>query len=201
MAYRVIHYINQFFGGIGGEEKADIAPEVRDGIVGPGIALNKALEGKAEIVATIICGDNYAAEHLEELEATVLEWIRSENPDLFIAGPAFAAGRYGTACGHLCNAVATKLKIPVITAMHPVSPGVDIARRNVYIVETKDSARDIGAAAAAMVRIADKLLRGEPVRRAARGRLAGDDSDAAFGADASAAAGRVERKAGLCGGL
>ena len=28
---RVVHYINQFFAGIGGEEKADIKPEVRDG--------------------------------------------------------------------------------------------------------------------------------------------------------------------------
>ena len=27
---RVVHYINQFFAGIGGEEKADIKPEVRD---------------------------------------------------------------------------------------------------------------------------------------------------------------------------
>ncbi len=43
MAYRVIHYINQFFGGIGGEEKADVTPEVRDGVVGPGMALAKGL--------------------------------------------------------------------------------------------------------------------------------------------------------------
>ena len=27
MTYKVVHYINQFFAGIGGEEKADIAPE------------------------------------------------------------------------------------------------------------------------------------------------------------------------------
>ena len=37
MAYRVVHYINQFFGGIGGEEKADHKPEVREGVVGPGM--------------------------------------------------------------------------------------------------------------------------------------------------------------------
>ncbi|MCD5410636.1 MAG: glycine/betaine/sarcosine/D-proline family reductase selenoprotein B, partial [Clostridiales bacterium] len=39
---RVIHYINQFFAGIGGEEKADIKPEIREGFVGPGMAFNKA---------------------------------------------------------------------------------------------------------------------------------------------------------------
>ncbi|NLC03217.1 MAG: hypothetical protein GX787_02925, partial [Tissierellia bacterium] len=28
---RVVHYINQFFAGIGGEEMADHKPEVREG--------------------------------------------------------------------------------------------------------------------------------------------------------------------------
>jgi glycine reductase len=56
---RVVHYINNFFAGIGGEEKADIAPEVRDGVVGPGLALDKAFGEEAEVVATVICGDSY----------------------------------------------------------------------------------------------------------------------------------------------
>ena len=38
MTYRIVHYINQFFAGIGGEEKADFRPESREGAVGPGIA-------------------------------------------------------------------------------------------------------------------------------------------------------------------
>lgn len=29
MSYRVVHYINQFFANIGGEEMAHIAPEIR----------------------------------------------------------------------------------------------------------------------------------------------------------------------------
>ena len=28
-AYRIVHYLNQFFGGIGGEDKADYEPEVQ----------------------------------------------------------------------------------------------------------------------------------------------------------------------------
>ena len=64
MTYKVVHYINQFFAGIGGEEKADIAPEVREGVVGPGMALKNAFKGEAEIVATIICGDSYFAENM-----------------------------------------------------------------------------------------------------------------------------------------
>ena len=56
MSKRIVHYINQFFAGIGGEEKADIAPEVREGIVGPGLAFKTALGEGYEIVATVICG-------------------------------------------------------------------------------------------------------------------------------------------------
>ena len=33
---RVVHYLNQFFGGIGGEEKAGVPLEARPGAVGPG---------------------------------------------------------------------------------------------------------------------------------------------------------------------
>jgi len=32
---RVVHYLNQFFGGLGGEEMAGTALESRDGAVGP----------------------------------------------------------------------------------------------------------------------------------------------------------------------
>lgn len=54
---KIVHYINQFFAQIGGEEKADIKPELRQGPVGPGLAFNQAFGDEAEIVATVICGD------------------------------------------------------------------------------------------------------------------------------------------------
>ena len=41
--YKIVHYINQFFAGIGGEEKADYTPELREGVVGPGMGLKAAL--------------------------------------------------------------------------------------------------------------------------------------------------------------
>ena len=40
--YKIVHYINQFFAGIGGEEKADYTPELREGVVGPGMGLKAA---------------------------------------------------------------------------------------------------------------------------------------------------------------
>ena len=35
---KVVHYVNQFYAGIGGEEKADITPELRVGTVPAGDA-------------------------------------------------------------------------------------------------------------------------------------------------------------------
>ena len=105
MSYRVVHYINQFFANIGGEEMAHIAPEIREGFVGPGMAFNQAWKGEAEIVKTIICGDSYYAEHEKDAKAQILEWVKAEKPDMFIAGPAFNAGRYGYACANVALAV------------------------------------------------------------------------------------------------
>ena len=116
MTYKVVHYINQFFAGIGGEEKADIAPEVREGIVGPGMALNNFFKKEdAEIVATVICGDSYFAENMDSASDFVVEAVKKFGADGFVAGPAFNAGRYGTACGAVCKAVGEKLGIPTVS--------------------------------------------------------------------------------------
>lgn len=161
MAYRVIHYINQFFAGIGGEEKADIAPEVREGIVGPGMALNSAWNGQAEVVATFICGDNYFANNIEAVSAQVVEMVKKYKADAVVAGPAFNAGRYGTACGAVCAAVKKELGIPVVTALYRENPGVDLFRKEILIVEAADSARGMGKAVPAMAALLLKLLKGE----------------------------------------
>ena len=65
---KVVHYINQFFANIGGEEKADYKPELRNEIVGPGLAFSQAFGDEAEIVATVICGDSYFNENVEDQE-------------------------------------------------------------------------------------------------------------------------------------
>lgn len=160
---RVVHYINQFFAGIGGEEKADIKPEVREGIVGPGAALNAAFAGEAEIVATVICGDSYFNENLESAKAEVLEMIKSHNPELFIAGPAFNAGRYGAACGAISKHVQETLGIPVVTAMYEENPGVDMFKKDVYMLKTGNSAADMRNAAPKLAKFALKFAKGEEV--------------------------------------
>ena len=73
---RVVHYINQFFANIGGEEKADIKPELHVGeVIGPGMAFKAQFKDEAEIVATIVCGDSYFGENTKEATATIMEMI------------------------------------------------------------------------------------------------------------------------------
>lgn len=160
---RVVQYINQFFAQIGGEEKADIPAELREGPVGPGLAFNAAWGDEAEVVATIICGDSYFNENLEKAQAEVLEMVKSQNPDLFIAGPAFNAGRYGVACGTIAKAVQDNLNIPVLTGMYVENPGADMFKKDVYIVATKNSAAGMRDAVKTMAPFALKLARHEAI--------------------------------------
>lgn len=160
---RVVHYINQFFAGIGGEEKADHRPEVREEKIGPGLALNAGFKGEAEIVATVICGDGYFGENIEQAKAEVLELVKKYNPDLFIAGPAFNAGRYGVAAGTVTEAVQNELGIPALTGMYIENPGADMFKKSVYVVSTKNSAAGMRDAVNKMVPLAMKLVRGEEI--------------------------------------
>ena len=96
---KIVHYLNQFFGQVGGEDKAGMPMQVKEGPIGPGTVLERNFGGKGKIVATIIAGDNWLAESLEENTAKVVEKVAGFKPDIFVAGPAFNAGRYGVACG------------------------------------------------------------------------------------------------------
>lgn len=160
---RVVHYINQFFAGIGGEEKADTRPFSKNEVVGPGMALQAALGDKVKIVGTVVCGDSYFNENLEEASQEVLSMIEAFKPQLFIAGPAFNAGRYGVACGAICAAVAEKFHIPVITGMYEENPGADMYHKYAYIVKTGNSAAQMRKAVPAMAKLALKIASGQPV--------------------------------------
>lgn len=161
MTIRVVHYINQFFAGLGGEDTAHVPPESRDGFVGPGMQIDSLFGEEGVVVGTVICGDSYYGEHIEEARKDVLDRIRAFEPDLVIAGPAFNAGRYGVACGDVSSAVSRELGLPVVTAMYPENPGVEMYAKDVFIVPTPDSVRGMGKALPAMVKLALKLVRKE----------------------------------------
>ncbi len=161
---RVVHYINQFFAQIGGEEKADYPVEVRVGeVVGPGLGLNKAFGEDAEIVGTIICGDSYFNENLEKAKEEILRIVKEQNADVFVAGPAFNAGRYGVACGTIASLVKEELGIPALTGMYVENPGADMFKDKVYIISTRNNAAGMGKAIEAMAPLALKLARKETI--------------------------------------
>lgn len=160
---RVVHYLNQFFGQIGGEEKANTAPLQKDGAVGPGMALRGALKGDGDVVGTVICGDSYFAENMDSALGKIIDYIKTYQPDLVLAGPAFNAGRYGTACGAVAEAVQTQLGIPAVTGMYIENPGVDMYKKSVYIVSTPNSAVGMRDAIPKMAALALKLVNKQPV--------------------------------------
>lgn len=160
---KFVHYINQFFANIGGEEKADYQPEVRDGVVGPGLAFNQAFGDEAEIIATVICGDSYFNENVDSATETVLNMIKEKAPDGVICGPAFNAGRYGVACGTVAAAVKEKLGLPVVTGMYKENPGADMYKAKVYMCPTKNSAAGMKDAVKKMAPLALKLVKGEKI--------------------------------------
>lgn len=160
---KVVHYVNQFYAGIGGEEKADITPELRVGTVPAGDALNKAWGEEAEITHTIICGDSYFGENMDKASAEIMEMVKSTGADMFIAGPAFNAGRYGVACGTIATNVKNTLGIPVLTGMYVENPGADMYKTQIYIVATKDSGAGMRDAIKKMAPLALKLARGEKI--------------------------------------
>lgn len=148
---KCVLYINQFFAQIGGEEKADYEPEIRDGVVGPGLFYNHVLGDNGEIVNTVICGDNFMGSNTKEATEKILAMLEDVDFDVFLAGPAFRAGRYGVACGTIAKAVQEKFNVPAFTSMNDENPGVEMFRKHMVIFKG-------GASAAAMKSDVSKIV-------------------------------------------
>jgi len=71
---KVVHYINQFFAQIGGEEKADYPAELRVGeIVGPGQALTQQFGEEAQSFAVTLT----SMKTLTKQKLIFLKWLRA----------------------------------------------------------------------------------------------------------------------------
>lgn len=156
---KIVHYINQFFAGIGGEEKADAGVDYTDGPKGPGTGILKNAGDDVEILRTIWCGDNTINQRQEESLGRIEELIREVNPDMVFAGPAFNAGRYGLACGMVAKLAGEKLKLPVLTGLYPENPAVEIYRKYAYIYPCAETAAGMRKDLPAMTALAVKLGR------------------------------------------
>ncbi len=155
---RIVCYINQFFAGVGGEDQAGTGPEVKPGPVGPLRRLQALLADEHEIVATVYCGDDYAAGRAGAIDE-ILALVRKEEPDLLVAGPAFTSGRYGFACARLVAAASAE-GIPAVAAMHDDNPGADEAG-SAPVVRSGRAAREMGPSLERLAQCVLKLGRKE----------------------------------------
>ncbi|ADO76294.1 selenoprotein B, glycine/betaine/sarcosine/D-proline reductase family [Halanaerobium praevalens DSM 2228] len=156
---KAIVYLNQFFGQIGGEDVADHAPEIREEKVGAAMLYNQLLE--AEVTHTVICGDNFMGSKTEEAVETILDFLRDLEFDIFFAGPAFQAGRYGMACGEIGKAVKEEFDVPVISSMNIENPGVEVFKKDIYIFPGGHSAAKMKDDVTEMTKFGNKILKGE----------------------------------------
>lgn len=163
---KAIHYINQFFGQVGGEDAADYKPSFHDELVGCSNMLNQLMP-EVEVTHTIICGDNYIASHTEEAVKEIIEWLKRREFDIFFAGPAFMAGRYGVGCGTIGRAVRETFDVPVITSMNEENPGVEMFHKDMYIFRGGRKATFMKQDMEKMAAFARKIAKGEELRPAA----------------------------------
>ena len=157
---KILFYTNQFFGQIGGEEFAYTEPFVEAGPRGNANAFAPAIKG-GEIVATIVCGDNYFAENIEKSLEFVKAQVEEIKPDIVIAGPAFNAGRFGIACCEVCKFVQSNYGIPSVTGLYWENPGVEMYKADCYIMEVGKSAATIRKAIPLITGFVNKLISGE----------------------------------------
>jgi glycine reductase complex component B subunit gamma len=163
----VVHIINQFFAGLGAEDKASMPVGVIEGSAGAARGLQLQLGQDAKIAYTIYYGDNYFHEHKEDATQAILDAVRSAQPDVVVAGPAFNSGRYGLSCVELCNAVAEALAIPCVTAMHEENPGVgvyrDFANARIYCLPTAETTAGMTDALKRLAAFAMRLAHNETI--------------------------------------
>jgi glycine reductase complex component B subunit gamma len=164
---RIVHVLNQFFAGIGGEEKADVPVAIAGHVVGAARGLQIQLGGEGQIVSTVYFGDNYFHEHNDEAVKAVLNAVVAARTQVLIAGPAFSAGRYGMSCMEICFAVARELKVPCVTAMHEENPAIDLYRDhadlNVFCLPTAETTAGMTDALKALAQFAMRLANQETI--------------------------------------
>ncbi|MBI4318655.1 MAG: glycine/betaine/sarcosine/D-proline family reductase selenoprotein B [Chloroflexi bacterium] len=168
---RLMHFMNQFFAGEGGEESADLTLASKEGPVGPGRRLQALLGDTAEIVVTAYCGDNYFASQMQDVLASVVKTARDRDVGMVVAGPSFMAGRYGFACVEVCHAVSASLALPCVTAMHPENSAVagytTYQDKLVYALPATEHASGMEDALSRTARLVAKLSTGVAIGPAA----------------------------------
>ena len=121
-----------------------------------------------EVVKIIVCGDNFINndENFQTASEEIKRVLGEIKPDVFIAGPAFNAGRYGVACARVCDFVRRELGIPSVTAMWHENPAVAMFVKDNYIVSTRETAAGMSKSLPALAQLALKMAKREEIRAA-----------------------------------
>jgi glycine reductase complex component B subunit gamma len=169
---KIVQVVNQFFAGLGGEEKASLPVGVIEGSAGAARAMEQKLGAEGKIVRTVYVGDNYFHEHKDEALKAILDAVRAAEPQVVTAGPAFNSGRYGLACVEICNAVTNELGIVCLTAMHEENPGVGLYREfanpRLYCLPTAESTAGMADAMTRSAAFAIRLASGNEMDSAVK---------------------------------
>ena len=164
---RIVHIVNQFFAGIGGEDKAGVGVGVTAGAAGAARGLEAQLGGRGQVIATIHFGDNYFHEQKQEALAAILAEVEKQKADVVVVGPAFNAGRYGLACVEICQGISRRLGLVCVTGMEPENPAVSLYRdahnEKVFLFPTAETTAGMASALKVVTPFACRVALGEKI--------------------------------------
>jgi glycine reductase len=122
--------------------------------------IENALKDRGVEYASLACGDNYFHEQEKEALSAIRAELEQFQPDLFLAGPAFNAGRYGLACAKVCSWVRDNWRTSAITGMHEDNPGTKEIGRHVFVIQTGASAASMPESLRRFSLLIERLLAG-----------------------------------------
>jgi betaine reductase len=82
---------------------------------------------------------------------------------LLITGPAFESGRYGIACGAICQAAQKRLGIAAVAGMDENNVGAGLYRKNIYIVNSGPTIARMVSTIQRMATLGLKLAQNQPI--------------------------------------
>ena len=126
---KIILILNHVTAGMGSDEQAQLPPGGKKTALGPGETLAPLFkEKKAEIIATLYCGDRYYSSHPEEVKQKFIGFAKKFGADAILCGPAMHYPNFGEMAGGLVEAF-NKEGIPAVAKYQQVIPIVKMPKK------------------------------------------------------------------------
>ena len=159
---KIILILNHVTAGMGSDEQAQLPPGGKKTALGPGETLAPLFkEKKAEIIATLYCGDRYYSSHPEEVKQKFIGFAKKFGADAILCGPAMHYPNFGEMAGGLVEAF-NKEGIPAVAAMSVENPAVAKYQQVIPIVKMpKKGGIGLNQSYKNMATIVTQLAKGE----------------------------------------